>query len=174
MVTRIRGEQIQDGSIEGKDILDGSIGIDKIDITTPGKSLVTRIAPGDGIEISSTGVDSGTGEVTISATPSEGITQITHQTLDQLVHNLSENYYYEVVKDSVYQWRVNKEIWWTDNTKTKKIRENIYNYNSTLIWRFDNIISMQYNGNGVVVETQTDTYDYSGIFLNSITSQVIR
>lgn len=48
-----------------RQILDGSVNRDDIDTTTTGKALVTKIIAGDGIDISSTGVDAGTGDVTV-------------------------------------------------------------------------------------------------------------
>ena len=53
--------------INTKQILDHSINKDDIDTSTPGKALITRIIAGDNIILHSTGVDEGTGEVTISA-----------------------------------------------------------------------------------------------------------
>ena len=55
-ITQIRGLQVRDGSIQTVDI----------DTSTPGKALITRVIPGDGISVISTGADVGTGEVTIS------------------------------------------------------------------------------------------------------------
>lgn len=55
--------------VPGRQVLDASINKDDIDIITTGKALITRILQGSGIVIdSSTGVDSGTGDVTISST----------------------------------------------------------------------------------------------------------
>jgi hypothetical protein len=55
--------------ITGYQVLDQSINRDDVDITTAGKALITKILAGSGIIIdSSTGVDSGTGDVTISST----------------------------------------------------------------------------------------------------------
>lgn len=55
--TEIRSGQVKDQTINRDDI----------DITTAGKALVTKIIAGDNISISGTGVDSGTGDVTINA-----------------------------------------------------------------------------------------------------------
>lgn len=57
--------------VSGKGIRDGSIQRRDIDITTTGESLITKLVAGSGISISSTGADSGTGEVTITATSAQ-------------------------------------------------------------------------------------------------------
>jgi hypothetical protein len=53
--------------IRSKQIKDSTINKDDIDITTTGKALITKVVAGSGVTISSTGVDSGTGDVTINA-----------------------------------------------------------------------------------------------------------
>jgi len=53
--------------INTKQILDRTINKDDIDISTPGKALVTQLKAGDNIILESSGVDEGTGIVKISA-----------------------------------------------------------------------------------------------------------
>ena len=55
--TNITGLQIADATVQRQDI----------DTVTTGKALITKIVQGSGISISSTGVDSGTGDVTVTA-----------------------------------------------------------------------------------------------------------
>ena len=57
-VTGLRGRQILDGDVVRADF----------NITTEGSAVIRRIIAGTNISITSTGVDSGTGDVTISAT----------------------------------------------------------------------------------------------------------
>ena len=57
-VTGLRGRQILDGDVVRADL----------NITTEGSAVIRRIIAGTNISITSTGVDSGTGDVTISAT----------------------------------------------------------------------------------------------------------
>lgn len=65
--TVLTGRQVKDGSIQKKDL----------DITTTGQAVITRIAAGTGINLSaSTGVDSGTGVVTIDCTVTAGLTTL--------------------------------------------------------------------------------------------------
>jgi len=53
-------------TIPGSEIRDGSVQKIDLDTTTPGQAVITKVIPGDGIEIvSSTGVDAGTGNVTL-------------------------------------------------------------------------------------------------------------
>jgi hypothetical protein len=56
--TVIRGTQVLDGSIQRADI----------DISTTGQAVTRKIIQGIGITLSSTGADSGTGDVTVSGT----------------------------------------------------------------------------------------------------------
>jgi len=60
MATEITGKQIRNGSIRKVDL----------DTTTTGEAVVTRIVAGTGVTLSSTGVDTGTGDVTINASGS--------------------------------------------------------------------------------------------------------
>jgi hypothetical protein len=55
--TVIRGTQVLDGSIQRADL----------DVSTAGKAVVAKLIQGTGITLSSTGVDSGTGDVTVSS-----------------------------------------------------------------------------------------------------------
>jgi hypothetical protein len=52
--------------IRGTQVLDGSIQRPDLDVTTVGSAVVAKIVQGAGITLSSTGADSGTGDVTIS------------------------------------------------------------------------------------------------------------
>jgi hypothetical protein len=54
--TVIRGTQVLDGSIQRADL----------DVSTAGKAVVAKLVQGTGIVLSSTGADSGTGDVTVS------------------------------------------------------------------------------------------------------------
>jgi hypothetical protein len=56
-VTLLRGLQVVDGSIQRADI----------DVTTAGQALIRKLIAGAGITLVSTGVDAGTGDVTVSA-----------------------------------------------------------------------------------------------------------
>lgn len=56
--TQIRGQQILDGSIKRKDL----------NVDDPTHAVIRRVIAGTGVTISSTGVISGTGDVTINAT----------------------------------------------------------------------------------------------------------
>jgi hypothetical protein len=57
-ITSIRGKQIVDGSVQRADL----------DTTTVGQAVTAKIIQGSNITLSSTGADSGTGDVTVSAT----------------------------------------------------------------------------------------------------------
>lgn len=50
----------------GKQIKDHSIQRTDLDVTTPGESIITKVTPGVGITITSTGIDTGTGEVSLA------------------------------------------------------------------------------------------------------------
>lgn len=98
---------------------------------------------------------------------SGGITENQHRSIDQLVHAIAEDSYYEIEYNGTYTWRVDKEIWYTDSGKTTKIREIIYSYTS--IWKYSAIVLKQYDGTGTLEETLTGTVVYSDIFIDNIT-----
>lgn len=54
--------------ISGTEIQDNAVTRDDLDVSTTGKAVVRRIIAGTGVTIGSTGVDSGTGDVTINST----------------------------------------------------------------------------------------------------------
>lgn len=55
-MTNIRREQIKNNTVQRKDL----------NTTVSGKSVVTKIILGSGLSFSSTGIDAGTGDVTIN------------------------------------------------------------------------------------------------------------
>jgi hypothetical protein len=60
--TKVKGAAIQDGSVQRVDL----------DTTTAGQAVTAKIIPGTNVTISSTGVDAGTGDVTINVPDSVG------------------------------------------------------------------------------------------------------
>ena len=141
--TGITGDQVRDESLEGKDILDGSVTKQDLNITSTGKAVVTRILPGTDISIDSTGIDEGTGEVTINFNSSTGgITASQHRSLDQLVHELAEDSYAEIERTG---GRVSGVTFYSDSGKTTKIREIEYNRTAG---RISQIIVTQYDSGG--------------------------
>lgn len=80
--TQVRASQLLDGSLQRVDV----------DTTTPGQALVTRLIAGSGIEFTSTGVDSGTGDVTIRATKTHYLhSQLVAASTWSIVHNLGKH-----------------------------------------------------------------------------------
>ena len=58
--------------VRGTQVLDHTIQRDDLDITTVGNSVIAKVIQGAGVSLSATGADAGTGDVTITATPSQG------------------------------------------------------------------------------------------------------
>lgn len=87
-----------------------------------------------------------------------------HRVLDQLVHNIAETSYQEIVYVNNQLLAV---IYWSDNTKTVKIREHLYSYMSN---RLSTEIVKQYDQNGVLIsgQTLTGTFYYTGNVLVNI------
>ncbi len=54
--------------LTGREIRDESVQRDDLDIVTPGQAVITKIIAGTNISIFSSGIDIGTGEVTVNAT----------------------------------------------------------------------------------------------------------
>jgi hypothetical protein len=53
--------------LASKQIKDHTVNIDDLNISTPDKAVITKVIAGDNISIESTGIDIGTGNVTINA-----------------------------------------------------------------------------------------------------------
>lgn len=95
-------------------------------------------------------------------TANTGITVSTHETLDTLVHKLSENSF----KEFIYSGnQLTSSIAWTDNGKTLKIREASFTYSGGKV---ATSVKRQYNGAGAVVQTLSSTFTYSSGKLASI------
>jgi len=60
-------------TINGRQIRNNTVQKEDIDTTTTGKALITKIVPGSNVSLSSTGVDAGTGDVTINFSPTAPI-----------------------------------------------------------------------------------------------------
>jgi len=60
--TQVRGSQVLNNTIQRQDL----------DTSTVGQALVTKLVQGAGITLSSTGADSGTGDVTVAASVPQG------------------------------------------------------------------------------------------------------
>ena len=56
-------------NIRGQQILNGTVARADLNVSTTGSAVVARILQGTGITLSSTGADTGTGDVTISGSP---------------------------------------------------------------------------------------------------------
>jgi hypothetical protein len=155
--------------------LDGYINIDeKIKVssndTTPGY-LSEKLIAGSGITLLEQN-DGGNENVLISATSGNNVNldgyvdEEKHRELDQLVHQLDEDYYEEVSYNGIFPTVV---IYWTDINKVIKIREHQYSYNAQR--RLSQQIIIQYDEAGTEVERLTLTYTYLPFGrLNTVTS----
>ena len=93
------------------------------------------------------------------------LTSVTHNPLDQLVHNIAETSYMEVTRTGL---QVDSVIIWETVAKLKKIREELYSYTGENV---TTIITKQYNSSGVLEETLTETItrNVNGFVTNSST-----
>ena len=93
-----------------------------------------------------------------------GISEGTHRSLDQLVHEIAEDSYEEYIYTGN---KVTSITIYTDSGKTIKIRRESYTYTGSKI---DTIITEQFDDSGVPIvgETMTDTYTYAGNNVSSI------
>lgn len=86
------GSQIREKTITNKNIADGTINANNVDIYNPNVGLVTRLIPGTGVKIvSPPGVPTGNGVCKIEVTISENIDMLTEQVImiDQATDQLS-------------------------------------------------------------------------------------
>ena len=98
---------------------------------------------------------------------SSGINEYEHRTLDQLVHDIAEDSFEEIIRST---GKITNLITWTDNTKTTKIREESYSYSSGKI---STATTIQFDGDGLEVERTVETYTYSGVHIISIDREYI-
>ena len=135
--------------------------------------LKARNLPPGFTEIDLTGVQDGDGfsydSVTKSFKPGAaggGLTPASHRVLDQLVHDVAETSFTEVVYSGN---QVTDVIIWTDSGKTQKIREESYTYTGNKV---TTVVTKQYDGSGTLIPTigtYTETITYSGARVESIT-----
>lgn len=109
------GDQIMDDTIDSADIKDGDVGRDDLNTTVAGQAVVTKLIAGTGISLGETGVDSGTGDVTITATGGATADFYDNENID-----LINNYYYTEL--TYTSGRVTAIDSWTDNSKTSTLR----------------------------------------------------
>ena len=90
------------------------------------------------------------------------LTAQSHISLDQLVHRIFENSYFERIRSGI---KLVSDIWWSDATRILKIREVLYTYTGN---RITVQVTKQYNSSGNVIETYTETIsrDTVGRILN--------
>jgi hypothetical protein len=106
------------------------------------------------------------GELIFSGT--QGFDEETHENLDTLVHEIAEDYFLEFIYDGI-RTRVLTATYYTDNSKTTKIREFNYSYNGPR-QKIDQQVSIQYDEVGVEKSRLTQDYSYSGFRLTSVSS----
>lgn len=165
--TKIDGhDQIQEESIDGHEIQNGTICLEDMNQTSTGSAVVVRVLTSTGLLSAYTGAAPGSGTVTIALSTSAGLTAVTHRGLDQLVHNIAETSYYEVTRSGT---QITKEIWWTTAGKTIKIREIDYTYSGAFV---SQLVTKQYDalGNLVIGETLTETITRAGVNITSVAS----
>ena len=94
-----------------------------------------------------------------------GLTPASHRSLDQLVHELAEDSYLEVTRDS---GKVSVITYWTDSGKTQKVREVVITRSAG---RVSQTVETQYDGAGVAIvgETLTTTITRSSGKVESMT-----
>jgi hypothetical protein len=122
-LTQQRGNQILDGSIKRADL----------DTTTAGEALIRKAIAGNSLMAASTGVDSGTGDVTFNT----------------LNNALGQTLVYTATK-------LTSVILYNDAAKTSIFRTII------VLWTGNQITSLEYrNAANALLQTKTFTYDGS-------------
>jgi hypothetical protein len=91
------------------------------------------------------------------------LTDAQHLTLDQLVHSVVETSFEEYTYAS---GQVSTIIVWTSPAKTLRIRDETFSYSGVQV---SQIVTRQYDSAGVVVETMTEVFAYSGSTVSDIT-----
>lgn len=102
-----------------------------------------------------------------AAVDPSGLSASKHRNLDQLVHDIAEDSFTEV---SYAGNRVTALTVWTSAAKTTKIREELYTYTGNKV---TTIVTNQYDENGALKETYTETITYVGSRVNTITGVLV-
>ncbi len=131
-ITRLRGQSILDGSILREDL----------DVSTPGSAVIRKVIAGSGMRSVSTGVDSGTGDVTI--TTYDGFPGVTVQYTNNKVSSI---------------------LYYSDAAKTALVRKVDISYSGEFI---NTIITR--DGSNAILETKTLSYDGSNNVSGSVIS----
>lgn len=97
-----------------------------------------------------------------------GLNASQHRILDQLVHNLAENSYTEIVRTSGNL--VSSITVYTDSGKTLKIREYQFTRTGNKITQ---VVTVQYDSSGLVAETYTETITRFNDRVSSISGGLI-
>lgn len=94
-----------------------------------------------------------------------GISEAQHRVVDQLVHEIAEASFDQIVYTGN---RVDAVITWTNSGMTVKIREELYTYTGNKVTQ---IVTKQYNGAGTLItgETMTEVIAYTGNQVTDIT-----
>jgi hypothetical protein len=108
------------------------------------------------------------GVKTLSDLLAGGMSPDTHRQLDQLVHELDEDYYEEHTYTGTKLTNVTD---WTDATKTTKVREAQLTYTGR---RLTGAVEIQYDASGVEVERLTSTVTYVGLSNRIANVSVVR
>ena len=102
---------------------------------------------GSAVWMNTTGSGGGTGS---------GISELEHENLDTLVHNINETSYDEITRSGP---RITSIVTWDSASKTKKVREILMTYTGS---RVTQVVTHQYNSSGSIVQTLTENYTYVG------------
>jgi len=114
------------------------------------------------------GIDTSDNEITFTD-PVNGthklsaVSKLNHRIIDELIHNICENSFYEITRVT---GKVSTVIWWQSVSKLKKIREVIYSRTGNLM---SSIVTKQYDTDGGLLETYTETISRTGSLINNIT-----
>jgi hypothetical protein len=91
-----------------------------------------------------------------------GISEVEHEALDTLVHEIDETSYEEYTYSG---GNVTNFTIWASVAKIKKIREEQYTYASNKV---SQVVTIQYDDVGVAKMTMTETYTYTGNRVSSV------
>jgi hypothetical protein len=93
-----------------------------------------------------------------------GLNRLSHESLDTLVHSISETSYDEITRDS--SGKVTNITTYTDYNKTLKVREEQITFSGR---RPTELITIQYDSEEDEEYTLTEVYEYSGNEIINIT-----
>lgn len=161
-ITRVTDEQIKDEGVTRADL----------NVSTPGQAVITKVVAGQGISLSSTGIDAGTGDVTIDYAGTYSFAELITAATQAIAKNVNTKVVFGTVRADL-----NTE-WSAANNRFVAKSAGVFQVNSiiTTTTAFNNSIyymSIYKNGVEYVRGIQHQNYNGWSVMVNGLIPLVV-